>query len=1227
MRISAEAIMRWTDTGEARAHLPELIRRLIWATTSGLTELDFPSGIKGSQKHGADGLVTCHEANPWVPQGRSLWEFGTGEDPKKKASEDYVARTEKPLSYVDVAETTFVFVTTRRWEGKHDWAEAKAKEEKWRGVKAFDADSLEQWLETAMAPRAWLAERLRIPTEITDLGRFCDERTQELRLPIPGSDRLVLAGREELAKEFVDWLNSPARLFGIRADDPAEAAELLHTALREPSRSDRLLSRAVVVREDEVLRRLNHEEPQVIVALDCSVACARLAVHDGHHVLLATRTGFGDEIIDLPPLDPRRAQLMLERMSDLPLAKASAWAHDMFVQSRGSLSVLRRLAFGAAQVELDDDLVPLLLVDGWNESNEQDLAAVAKITGVSNLREIVRRHSRGPNPYFREGPPRSWIGRKEAWDRGFRRLESVDIQRLRSNVVDVVSGDGCDYSSSLRSGLLETLLLLGVSSANEYQNEIEHIVYDLSNPASINRHPEIHALLAEVAPSAYIEIMRRRWREYDRASAITHALAVLAWSEKHFHDAIDVLAEIATCGDSGGVHATQLLAAIFASSETSVPDEVRAKGLQRIFHTRPGVGVVVGLEIIGPYARRERPRPRRRPWTNDISSFDSGRHIPVEEVATLLVDHIEHAPTRWPKLVQSLGRLPPEPRKAALKVLSSHRPTGDTEREALHAAIRNQVELSRQFPDTVWAYDAATIALFESIVPPPPELQRMFSHDPMLHDWDPNELRDARHRVLCQSGRDLGDLVGLAAEVENVFQLGASLSDLLTDHASAEALLTAAKTSPHSRGLLQGIAAGLVRLQSPLIDYVLTTLLVEPTKRAEFALGLGWSAATWDRIAQFGPETVETYWRITVPYEPPPDDLVRALRELLAVGRVVAAMRMSVRRAKSLDSRVIIELLDHDPSVLERDDPNGQPVSLPSYCIQTLLGRLASAVSVENEELRRLEWNWLEQLDWPYMPVGLHRRLATSPEYFVELVMLADQATGQDPSQRERARRVLDTWSLPLDGLSGWIERVRKLAREKHVSEPVEEHIGEVLLLRSPIGDDGRWPHEAVRAVLEDVHMSHHLESGMLSALGVRGNVGDAVKQYEDEDFESRWPTMAKLLRDHGESMDRMAATSRDQAKGTPVIDTRDRVEQFLDDLQSRGRLSFTIDEIVKGTRDHETMIQWTLTDLVRQAKLFSTEDGFYAIVQPKHRKIGAPPPSDVISNATSPTSKPTHDF
>ena len=100
--------------------------------------------------------------SPFVPDGVSGWEISVEDRPggkDGKAERSFKARKSGPLG-LPSSKATFVFVTSRKWDGKQKWRDEKRALGKWKSVEAYDSSDLEAWLELAPGVDAWLAERL-----------------------------------------------------------------------------------------------------------------------------------------------------------------------------------------------------------------------------------------------------------------------------------------------------------------------------------------------------------------------------------------------------------------------------------------------------------------------------------------------------------------------------------------------------------------------------------------------------------------------------------------------------------------------------------------------------------------------------------------------------------------------------------------------------------------------------------------------------------------------------------------------------------------------------------------------------------------------------------------------------------------------------------------------------------------------------------------------------------
>ncbi len=88
--VSGDDIKTWAERYDAASVLPDLVRRLILATSS-------PDSIEMRADGGVrlpdwDGQVTATEERPFCPIGTSRWELSVERCPKSKLDRDYTLR-------------------------------------------------------------------------------------------------------------------------------------------------------------------------------------------------------------------------------------------------------------------------------------------------------------------------------------------------------------------------------------------------------------------------------------------------------------------------------------------------------------------------------------------------------------------------------------------------------------------------------------------------------------------------------------------------------------------------------------------------------------------------------------------------------------------------------------------------------------------------------------------------------------------------------------------------------------------------------------------------------------------------------------------------------------------------------------------------------------------------------------------------------------------------------
>ncbi|MBD2303230.1 hypothetical protein, partial [Nostoc sp. FACHB-190] len=265
--VDATDLIRWADRLDARARLPQLLRLLIHATVQHPRRVGFPSG-ESIQMGGWDGIVDAPEGNSFVPDGYSVWELGVNKDVKGKADDDYDKRAKNPLE-LNPAETTFVFVTPRRWANKDEWETNKKSEGIWADVRVYDADDLEQWLELAPAVHAWLAKLIKKwQEEAQDISSFWDEWKNSTSPAM--STQLHLVGREKEVEEIHSWLQGETSKLTIQADTREEVIALLAAVIHQmpEEQSIKYLSRCIIVKSESSWRYFASTQESLILIPD-----------------------------------------------------------------------------------------------------------------------------------------------------------------------------------------------------------------------------------------------------------------------------------------------------------------------------------------------------------------------------------------------------------------------------------------------------------------------------------------------------------------------------------------------------------------------------------------------------------------------------------------------------------------------------------------------------------------------------------------------------------------------------------------------------------------------------------------------------------------------------------------------------------------------------------------------------------------------------------------------
>jgi len=403
--IEARHLVSWADRIEARVRLSEIVSKLVRASAAGISAYRFPTK-DSAQIPGYDGRLTAIPEDAYrafLPEGDSVWEWGAGTDYYAKAEGDYSTRTKAPDA-ANPSQTTFVFVTPRRWDRTNPsadgWAGEKKAEGIWKDVRVLDAVQLEQWLELCPAVAASVAREIigNLPhTGAVSSDEFWREYASQFQPPL--REDVVLAGRESQAKLVMQALMGMGEVHRWQGDSLAEVLAFVVAAVRKSDLETRkfIESRMLLLDSKDAARRLVDSGHLIFAVTGEAVELAgRLA--ESHPVIVPLGR---DSLVDA-------AMARLARPSTLEMAaglKTMGFDEDHALRvarecDRSTTILARRIPSAIAKRPSWDNkpiLVPPLLAGAWDSASEGDCAVVSRLAGgveyskcEAGLREFLR---------------------------------------------------------------------------------------------------------------------------------------------------------------------------------------------------------------------------------------------------------------------------------------------------------------------------------------------------------------------------------------------------------------------------------------------------------------------------------------------------------------------------------------------------------------------------------------------------------------------------------------------------------------------------------------------------------------------------------------------------------------------------------------------------------------------------------------------------------------------
>lgn len=683
--ITATQIEAWAEKHEARSQLPALLRKLVLSTGTNITKCDFPA-YDNAQTHGWDGQVVTDTAKPWIPAGASGWEFGTNQNPKGKAEEDYAARV-AGVTPEERKDLTFVFVTPRTWAGKEAWAKEKRESQHWKDVKAFDAKDLELWLEQSVPAQSWIAERLGNGSDDIRSLEECWDRWANVTTPPMG--RALFDGAIQSNKDSLEsWLkNPPALPYVVTSDSEEETLAFLACALdAKDAAIGGYNDKALVLTSVSALRRATKSSSNFIAVLvNPEVEQASAGLYKTQHTIVVRRRSSvevdADTDLDLIDDDtfrkgliamgiPEEDVIMLShasgqsltilrrRLSDIPAIKSPPWAKDTSLTRK-----LIPLGFAGAwdsTSKQDKDVLSFMMGDKY-ESIEKAIAelgtiehspvwAIGRYRGVaSKLDVLYAMHHLIIKDDLENFFLTAWVVLSE-------RDPALDLPEDKRYMASLY-GKSRNHSDALREGLRETLVLLAIHGNNLFRERlgidveawVDATIRELLTPFAAETWASQRGDLpryAEAAPDLFLNIVTQDLKSSDPQilallkpasteifgggcprSGLLWALELLAWKPERMPIVADVLARMSEIkiDDNWSNKPESSLRAIFRNwmPQTAASLDHRCSVLEILTKRYRDVGWDLCLEQFDPSATIGTYNHRPR-WRKDASGVGQG---------------------------------------------------------------------------------------------------------------------------------------------------------------------------------------------------------------------------------------------------------------------------------------------------------------------------------------------------------------------------------------------------------------------------------------------------------------------------------------------------------------------------------------------------------------------------------------------------------------------------
>jgi len=1122
MLINENQLDEWVrgNARDAQGIIVELTWRLVAASSPKPKDRRFPLGGSIGQP-GPDGVLDVNfPFEPFVPAGRSYWEIGTGLKAQNKAASDYKKLTDSTPEQVR-RESSFVFVTplsgARDWpyawkkNAQAAWLEERQARGEWKDIRIIDGTKLVDWLSQFPAVERWLTHKMGLPTQQIETVELHWNVLQTIGAPPSLTPQVFLANRELACAKLKEVLDGNAVQIKLETRFPEQAIDFVAAYLATLEKEVRvdIYGRSLIISGVEDWNAIcEHYEGYILVAapnLD-------LAGYGGAMLLEKARRAAHLVIFGGPPSgipDQNAVSLPQPRVYELNKALVDAGYNEerarILVQKSGGnlsslLKILQNISLipGWARAPDAANLAISVLIGAWNEKNEADRRIVETLASkpYGEWIEKIRVLANLPGtPLTYQDGRWKFILRYEGWctlgpmlfDEHLDLLQSLAVTVLREKdpKFDLPAEDRpsaqiyqkvLTYSQSLRSGLAESLALLGsyprtltsasfgkpnttaILAVREILNNVDWVLW-----ASLN---DVLPLLAEAAPKEFLDAVEEALGKtpcpFDELfaqessgtfgatyiSGLLWALETLAWDPEHLIRVVCILGGL-DVRDPGGNWANRpsnSLTTILLSwlPQTCTPIAKRRSAVTILLKEHPDVGWKLLLTLL-PQSHSASSGTRKPAWRETIPSDwrEGVTHTEYWEqingYAELAIKAAEGNAQRLSQLIEHLAYLPPSAQEQLLNHLISQTILAlpEADRQHLWTTLVNLVNRHKRFADAKWAMGPDQIkeiaAIAERIAPKSPDLRykRLFNERVLdlyeegnSYEEQAKKLEVRRQQAVLEIAETGGTqaVINFARSVHSPWNVGYAFGFVAGPGVDGEILPNFLNTEMEAeKHFIGGFIRGRFRNQGwPWADSIDTQPWTQD-QIGQFLCYLPFSPETWERSACLIGSDESPYWtRTTVnPYETQ-SGLELAVDKLIKYGRPYAAIQCL---AKMLPDKQPINNEKAVRALLEALNSTEGANVMDVYDIIEVIKALQEDPKTNSDDLFRVEWAYLPILEQHLdsSPKLLERRLASDPEFFCEVIRLVFRPCKEERSNKEPTKLAKNIARNAYHLLSNWI--------------------------------------------------------------------------------------------------------------------------------------------------------------------------------------------------------------